>query len=137
MRQLLLGCLAAIEADRPADWEVVVVVNGDEDGTAGAVAARFPAARLIVNPTNAGIAPARNQGIAVARGEVVVLLDADTAPPPGALRRLVATLHEQPRAGVVGPLLLAPDGSVQPTGRHFPTLLTKVRRRAPGWCRRW
>src|SRR5260370_16551413 len=85
MRRLLLDCLAAIEADGAEDWEVTVVVNGDDDGTAGAVRARFPAVRLIVNPANAGIAPARNQGIAVARGEVVGLLDAHTPPPPAPL----------------------------------------------------
>ena len=133
MRELVVPCLDSVVAEASAHWEIIVVVNGDADGTVAAIAGRFPSVRLIVNETNRGVGPARNQGIAVARGEVVVLLDADTTVPAGSLRGLVAALRRAPRVGVMGPRLAGPNGERQGTARSFPTVLTKIRRRAPAF----
>lgn len=131
MRDLLMPCLASLTAEAPLDWEVIVVVNGDDDGTVGAVRARFPQVRLIVNARNRGVGPARNQGMAVARAPFVILLDADTTVTPGSLTGLVDALRRTPEAAVIGPRLVSPSGERQGTARDFPTLLTKLRRRLP------
>jgi N-acetylglucosaminyl-diphospho-decaprenol L-rhamnosyltransferase len=136
MRDLLLRCLDSLEASIPPDWEIIVVVNADVDGTAAATRVRFPRVRLIVNARNRGVGRARNQGLAVASGDVVVLLDADTEALPGALEALAATLMAEPDIGVVGPQLVSSSGDPQRTARTFPTILTKVRRRAPTPLRR-
>lgn len=133
MRELVLRCLESVLAAASPDWEIIVVVNGDEDGTVAAIAGRFPSVRLIVNAKNRGVGPARNQGIAVARGEVVVLLDADTTVPAGSLNGLIRALRRAPRVGVMGPRLVGPRGERQGTARAFPSALTKIRRRAPQW----
>lgn len=131
MRALLLRCLETVGQERERDWQVVVVVNSDEDGTAGAVRARFPWVELIVNPVNRGVAAARNQGMGEAQGRVIILLDADTTVPLGSLRGLAGALLRDPKVGVIGPRLVSPRGEPQATARQFPTMLSKLRRRSP------
>jgi GT2 family glycosyltransferase len=136
MRDLVLGCLETLAVEAPEAWELIVVVNSDPDRTVAAISQRFQNVRLIVNRVNRGVSAARNQGIEAAKGEVIVLLDADTTVPPGAMRGLVQALLNNPAAGVVGPRLVSPRGEPQATARRFPTLLTKIRRRAPRPLRR-
>lgn len=69
----LLGQLDALDAD---SLETIVVDNGSEDETAAAVSARFPAVRLVALAENRGVG-ARNRGLELARGEIVLTLDDD------------------------------------------------------------
>lgn len=136
MRESILRCLESVETERLAEWETIVVVNSDEDGTVAALAERFPYVRLIVNRTNRGVGPARNQGLRLARGRIIVLLDADTIVFPGSLRGLAEALEKDAEAGVLGPKLVSRDGALQPSARRFPTIQSKLRRRAlPGLSR--
>ena len=50
---------------------------------------------------------------------------------PGAVQRLVSFADEHPRAGVVGPRLLEPDGTLQRSRRRFPTVAGTLVRRTP------
>jgi GT2 family glycosyltransferase len=80
------------------NYELIVVDNGSTDGTPAylrLLAERNPQVRLILNPTNAGFARACNQGLAVADGDVLVLLNDDAMVAPGWLARLFATLEDQ------------------------------------------
>jgi GT2 family glycosyltransferase len=131
MRDLITRCLETVTAEAPSDWEVIVVVNGNEDGTVAVIRARFPQVRLIVNARNRGGGPARNQGMAIARAPFVILLDAATTVTPGSLTGLVDALERAPDVAVIGPRLVSPSGERQGTARDFPTLLTKLRRRLP------
>ncbi len=100
----LLGALAG-QTRRPA--EAVVVVDGDVDGTAGAVASLttpFPV-RVVVHERNRGAAAARNAGAQVATGELLLFLDDDVTPVgDGLVEEHVAVhrAHASPVA-VVGP----------------------------------
>lgn len=129
-REECLGCLASlVEAGWAAgDLEVIVVDNGSEDRAGDAVAARFPAARVLRNEANRGVAAARNQGIREARGDSVLLLDADTRVRPGAVGLMLDSLAGR-SVGVVGPRLVSQTGELQFTGRRFPTLAGKLGRR--------
>lgn len=126
----LSECLAALPAAcAPRAFETVVVVNGSTDGTAGLLGDRFPAARVIANARNLGVAPARNQALAAARGGVLVLLDDDTIPKPGSLAALAAALEQSPGAGIAGPRLESPEGELQLSCRRFHNALTPFLRR--------
>jgi GT2 family glycosyltransferase len=87
-------------------YEVIVVDNGSTDGTRAyldELARRHRHVRVHFNEGNRGFAPANNQALAAARGEVLVLLNNDTIVPRGWLGRLVAHL-EEPAIGAVGPV---------------------------------
>ncbi len=87
--------LASVQAQTFADWECVCVDDGSTDGSAALIrsaAAQDARIRLISQP-NGGAAAARNRGMAEARGEFLLLLDADDLVQPG----LMATCVEQMR----------------------------------------
>lgn len=117
-------CLLTVQADDPSPFtvETIVVDNGSTDATAAMLMTEFSTVRLLRNQRNEGFARGNNAGLAVASGRYLMLLNSDTELLPGALKSLIAFLDAQPTAGVCGPMLLNPDGSLQPSGRKLPTL---------------
>jgi GT2 family glycosyltransferase len=98
-------CLESVLAGTERPCELIVVDNGSSDGTPtylARLAELNPSVRLIGNESNRGFAAGTNQGAARATGEVLVLLNDDTAVSPGWLDRLAAHL-EHARVGMVGP----------------------------------
>jgi glycosyltransferase involved in cell wall biosynthesis len=71
----------------PPDWfEVIVCIDGSKDGTREMVGAFRAPYRLIAEwQVNRGRGAACNRGVALARGELIVLLDDDMEPAPGFL----------------------------------------------------
>jgi len=124
VRELLDRALKSVylSAMPPLSYEVIVVDNASSDGTPERVVSKYPNVRLIANKTNLGFAAANNQGIAVARGDLLLLLNSDTEVVGDALRDLVAHIDAHPEIGLVGPRLLNGDGSTQSSRRRFPTL---------------
>lgn len=99
------GLATTLEALRAQDvdaaYEVVVVDNASSDATADV--ARAYGARVVPEPRR-GVCRARQTGVEAARGEVVASTDADTVPPADWLRRLDATLRDDPTlVAVAGP----------------------------------
>jgi GT2 family glycosyltransferase len=99
--RLLPTCLSALRAQTFRAFETVVVDNGSTDGSREFLACEFPEARVLALETNRGFAPAVNEGIRAARGEVVVLLNNDTEADPHWLAEIARALDENPRAGMV------------------------------------
>jgi GT2 family glycosyltransferase len=83
--------------------ELIVVDNGSRDGTAEFLA-DCRTARVLTNPSNRGFPAAANQGIAAARGSVLVLLNNDTVVTEGWLEHLEKALGVSPDTGMAGPL---------------------------------
>ncbi|MBU0609568.1 MAG: glycosyltransferase family 2 protein [Armatimonadetes bacterium] len=121
VRRDLEVCLQSLHDNSEASHEVIVVDNASLDDTLAMLQQR-PEVRVIANEDNRGFAAANNQGLAVARGAWLLLLNPDTVVPPGALRELLDFAHAHPEAGVIGPRLLNPDGSLQYSCRSFPTI---------------
>ena len=131
VRAEVLRCLASIEDHADGlGVETILVDNGSRDGTADAVAAAFPGVRLVRRPRNEGVA-ARNHGLRLATGRTRMFLDSDAVLTPGALGELVGFLDRDPRVGLVGPRVIYPDGTLQPSARRFPPLLLPLLRRPP------
>jgi GT2 family glycosyltransferase len=101
--------------------ETVVVDNGSSDGTADFVRERFPAVR-VVEDENRGLAAGWNRGIADTDSDHVLVLNADAWLVDDALTRLLAVADAHPRAAVIGPRILNPDGTLQRSVRGYPTL---------------
>lgn len=109
-------CLDSWLGTTGAEWELVVVDNGSEDGTVAwldtfrerAASCGVPV-RVVRNARNVGCSTARNQGLAECRGETVAFLDNDVAlRSRGWLARLGAVLAADPSCAMVGPKLVYP-----------------------------
>ena len=126
-RDLTLACVVSVVAEQQAmashflQTELIVVDNGSIDGTADVVREAAPQARVLVQGTNLGFAGGNNVGLAAAGGRYLLLLNSDAELRPGALAALLAFMDAHPDAGACGPMLVNPDGSLQPTGRDLPT----------------
>jgi len=120
-RELLRGCLQSVYQQTVGiDFEVIVIDNGSDDGSATMVSTYFPQVKLVRNAGNAGYVRANNQGITASIGRYILLLNADTVIGVNSLQTLTAYLDAHPRVGVLGPRLLNPDNSVQQSVRRLP-----------------
>jgi len=119
---LLHACLVSLEASEGVALEVIVVDNASADGSADMVAEKHPDVVLVRNDRNEGFARGCNQGMEIAGGTHVLLLNADTEVAPGAIAGMVAFLESNGDYGAVAPRLVHPDGRTQKTVMRFPKL---------------
>jgi hypothetical protein len=123
-RDLVLRALASVLAQpEGAAAELLVVDDGSADGTAEAVAAAAPAARVLRSATPSGFTAAANRGLAAARGDLILLLNSDAELEGGALAALAAAFAAEPRLGIAGAQLFYPTGEPQWSAGRAPSLL--------------
>jgi glycosyltransferase involved in cell wall biosynthesis len=90
--------------------EVIVVVDGSNDGTAQYLRELNSPCRLIIaEQPNRGPAAARNAGIYAATGELILLLDDDMLCSPGFVAGHAAAHHEAQPTVVFGPIVVAAE----------------------------
>ena len=128
VRDLLDVCLASIYAsnlDR-ANYEIIVVDSGSEDGSVDMLRAKHPAAISLPQAENIGFTRGNNIGLAQAKGDFLLLLNPDTEVSLGAISQMLGHLKTHPEVGIIGPHTLNTDGSHQSTRRRFPNLTTGI-----------
>jgi GT2 family glycosyltransferase len=130
-RDDVLRCLRSLEDHAGTSCEAVVVDDGSDDGTAGAIRAAFPSCVVLAKERGEGLPSGRNAALPHVRGRFVLMLDADTEVRPGALPGLVQVLEARPEVGLVGPRLMYPSGELQLSSRRFPPFLAPFTRRGP------
>ena len=114
-RELTIRCLETLFDNTPnLRMRVIVADNGSEDGSADAIAQRFPQIDLIRNEGDFGFARANNEAIKLVNSEWVLLLNPDTEVHPNAINNLLAFSKQHPEAGVTGGRTVFPDGSLNP-----------------------
>ncbi len=117
-------CLASLAAHRGGvAMDVLVIDNASSDGSHTAAIAAHPWVRLIENAENVYLSPAWNQGVRETAAPFVLLLNPDAEWWTGTLEDLVSVARSNPRAGIVGPRVLNPDGTVYASGRSFPSVI--------------
>jgi GT2 family glycosyltransferase len=122
-RAVVDACLTSLYADLGArSAQVVVIDNASSDETPTHISDRWPQVTLLRETENRGFAVANNTGIRCAGGDAILLLNPDTVIQPGAIDSLLAALAAHSQAGVIGPMLLNLNGSLQPSCRDFPSL---------------
>ena len=123
VREHLLKCIESViaSADRSGiGIETVVVDNASNDGTVGAVSERFPNVDLIANDENVGLAKAVRQVAGRSGWDYLFLLNPDTWLEEDALGQLANALEKYPAVGLVGPAIVAGDGTPEQPCRRFP-----------------
>jgi GT2 family glycosyltransferase len=128
----IAGCLDSLRRHPPArSHEVIVVDNASTDGTAAIVEENYPEVRLVRSDRRRGFAANCNAGARLAHGNILFLLNPDARVTTGSVDALAAYLDTHPTVAVVGPRLVYPDGSPQPSARRFPTTAVTLLRRSP------
>jgi GT2 family glycosyltransferase len=135
-------CLESVLANTAEhDFELIVVDNASGDGTRGYLAQLADAdarVRVLFNARNMGFAPACNQGLGLALGEHLVLLNNDTMVPPGWLGPLLAHLRDT-GVGMVGPVTnrIGNEAEIETGYRTWGELLAFARRQASENAGHW
>lgn len=92
----------------PDDFEVIVVVDGSSDGTVETLRSYAPrCAFRVLEQVNRGPAVARNNGLAVACGELVLFLDDDIRCDKNLIKQHVLSHENTERLVIHGPILIA------------------------------
>ncbi|MCD6201492.1 MAG: glycosyltransferase [Bacteroidales bacterium] len=123
VRYFLESCLYSVyRAMEGIDGEVIVVDNASVDGTLPMLSKKFPEITLISNKENVGFSKACNQGIAIASGRYVLLLNPDTLIEETTLIKSIRFLDKHPDAGALGVKMIDGKGNFLPESkRALPT----------------
>ncbi len=124
--------LAVLVRNWPTDarFELIVVDNGS-DGDPAELAAGRSNVRVLEPGRNLGFGAAVNRGAAEAGGGLILILNTDAIPEPGALDTLIDGMEKHPDAAGLAPRLLGKDDAAQAAWqlRRLPTVRTLV-----GYC---
>jgi len=111
----VLESLRTVVRDAAAlDGEVIVVDNASTDGSPERIADTLPSVRLIRERENRGYAAGVNRGLAAARSDALVVMNADVTPTPGSLAALVKAVGDERGFGLLGGTALARSGRPDP-----------------------
>lgn len=110
-------------------FELILVDNASNDGTVEMVSSKFPDIKLIRNIKNIGVAPARNQGLKIAKGNYILVLDADMELCENSVQQLYDYMESNPTVGLVGCKLVDSENNLQFSCKRFPSFLTLLFRR--------
>jgi GT2 family glycosyltransferase len=118
---LLDAAVQSVVESRHTAIHLIVVDNGSSPP-----AAVDPPVSLVRNDTNRGVAPARNQGVAMGSSPLVCLLDSDARLEPSALAALAAAVEADDRIALAAPVFAAQ--SPEASAGLAPSLLRKALR---------
>lgn len=115
VKQLLLNCLNSIytKENESIHIETIVIDNDSKDESVATVKKEFPKVIVIANKFNAGFSGANNQGMMIAKGKYILLLNPDTELIGNVLNQLIIFLEQHPNCSIIGPKLLNSDKSIQ------------------------
>ena len=122
--EITCNCIRSIyEQTYDISFEIIVVDNASSDNSVQAIKTDFPNVILVENKTNAGFGKANNQGMNLARGKYLLLLNSDTIVLKNALGKVVSFADTNPDAGVIGCRVLNSDRTLQNTCYMFPSII--------------
>jgi len=115
VRYFLEQCLLSVQAAlQGVEGEIIVVDNVSEDGSCEMVKKQFPKVILIENKENVGFSKANNQGVDIAKGDFVLILNPDTVVAEDTFSKMLIKTNKLHNLGILGVKLI--DG----TGRYLP-----------------
>jgi GT2 family glycosyltransferase len=129
-KKLLKQCLESVyKYTKGISFEVIVVDNASKDGSVEVIKnlklkmkndnRKF---KIILNNKNFGFAKANNQGMEIAQGKYLLLLNSDTKLQENSFKKMIDWMDKNKKVGISSCQLVYQDGSIQRTGGYFPTL---------------
>lgn len=141
-RDLAVRCIhSVLKTADSLDYEIIVVDNDSQDGSFEALQnlfgynplergkSKFVASRrikILEASANLGFAKAVNYAYKHSSGEYILLLNPDAEVRDSSLQKLVNYLDTHADAGIVGPKLVNPDGTLQRSVRQFPKVWSSI-----------
>ena len=128
---LTLECIKSVDfACKDIDSEILVIDNASKDDSVKLLKKlKLENTSLVIikNSENLGFSKAVNIGIKKSTGQYTFLLNPDTKVNKGSIKKLLDFTKEQKNAGLIAPQLVLPDGTVQKSVMHFPTLKNAIK----------
>ncbi len=123
VRYFLEQCLISVERSlKGINAEIIVVDNNSQDDSCQMVKEKFPHIALLENSENVGFSKANNQGVAMAKGEYVCILNPDTAVAEHTFSKALQYVEGNTDLGALGIYLMDGTGNFLPESkRNLPT----------------
>lgn len=111
------SCLNSIFIQETPNIEVIVVDNGSKDDTVRIIKDKFDKIVLIYNEKNLGFSMALNQGINIATGEYILILNSDIILEKNFIKKLSIQTERLPHnIGMISPKIMRRDKIIDSTG---------------------
>src|SRR3972149_1301973 len=108
----LKRCLNSVFATKYSSLEVIIVDNASSDKSLK-ILKNYADLTTIKNSLNLGFPKAVNQGLKIATGDYILLLNPDTQLPKDFFIKAIAFAKSHPDMGIMGPKFTDPDGTAQ------------------------
>lgn len=102
--------------------EVVVLDNGSEDNCKEVIKEYLPKIKFLQNEKNQGFSKGYNKAIRFSQGENILMLNSDIELMEGTMERLLKDIEEFEQDAVISGKLVFPDGHIQDSVFHLPTI---------------
>ncbi len=103
-------------------YEIILIDNHSSDGSVNYLKQQFPEIKIIENYKNLGFSKANNQGIKIAKGRYILLLNSDTIINVETLETMIDFMDRNKRIGASGCKVILPNGKLDEACRRgFPT----------------
>lgn len=123
-RDIMLDCIESLHrTTHQVTYEIIIVDNASEDGSASAAREKYPEVIVIENRKNLGFAAANNIGIKKSRGSYVCLVNSDIIFLEKSLDSLFDFMEKNRSIGAAGPMCFGLDQKFQSHVRRFPNLM--------------
>lgn len=131
-RQWIGACLDSVRAQTYPHVETLVIDDCSTDGTVEFLRSdpRYSFAQIHVQPKNGGASEARNTGIKVASGELIVFIDSDDLLAPKHIETAVRVFQSQPNVGLFAcdSTIIGPDGEMLFSGKTWHEIQSELKR---------
>ena len=107
-------------------YEIIVVDNNSTDNSRELLRINFKNIQKIFLKKNTGYAFANNYAMEQCNGDYILLLNPDTYIKNNSIKQMIDFLDSKPDVGVLGPLLIDPNGKIQLPSSNFPDLKQQI-----------
>jgi len=128
--ELLDLCLKSIkETIGDINYDLIVVDSESEEKTEEHIKEKYPEVKFISFKKNLGYSKVVNAGIKEAKGDYILILNADIIVLEEAISEMIEFMRENPRIGILAPQLLDFTGNIQISCFSEPTIKAILARR--------
>lgn len=123
VKHFIEQCLfSVLKATKKIKCEIIVVDNNSVDGSVSLIKEKFSEVLLIENRINTGFSVANNQGLKIATGQYVLLLNPDTVIPEDTFDKIISFMDTNEQAGGLGVKMVDGKGNyLAESKRGLPT----------------